>query len=335
MKTRHNIRLTSSEITQLWAAYMNDSLAVCVLEYFVNKVEDTEIHRVLEYALELSSAHIKKISKILQSENYPIPIGFDQEQDVDVNAPRLYSDTFFLTFIRQMGQLGMNAYSLAVSLSTRDDVYDYFSECLSESNKLHKMACKVLLSKGLYIRPPYLPTPDKADFVQKQKFLTGWFGERRPITGIEIAHLFANTQRNALGIATLLGFAQTAKSKEVKQYMVRGSEISSKHVEVFSSILRENDLSAPMTWNTNVMDSTTYVFSDKLMMFQVAALNGIGIGYYGAGMGTSLRRDLGAHYARLIAEVGLYAEDGTNMMINNGWLERPPQATDREELINI
>ncbi|MCM2535776.1 DUF3231 family protein [Neobacillus pocheonensis] len=29
-----------------------------------------------------------------------------------------------------------------------------------------------------------------------------------------------------------------------------------------------------------------------------------------------------------------FAEDGANIMIENGWLEEPPMAVDRDELIN-
>lgn len=335
METEHNIRLTSAEIAELWAAYMNDSLAICVLKYFLNKVEDTEIRPVIEYGLELSQSHVNKISKIFEGESYPIPVAFSEEEDMDINAPRLYSDAYFLTFVKQMGQLGMNAYSMTIALSAREDIYDYFSERFSEANKLHKMASRVLLSKGLYIRPPYIPTPVKPDFVKKQNFLTGWFGERRPLTALEIANLYSNIQRNGLGIATLIGFAQTTKSKEVRQFMERGKHIASKHVEIFGSIMRENDLPVSMTWDTDVMDSTTFVFSDKLIMFQTTALIAIGIGYYGTSMSTSPRRDIGLHYTRLTTEIAQYSEDGANIMINNGWLEQPPQSADREKLANV
>nr|WP_279587130.1 DUF3231 family protein [Paenisporosarcina antarctica] len=73
-------------------------------------------------------------------------------------------------------------------------------------------------------------------------------------------------------------------------------------------------------------------FSDKLMMFHVAALNAAGIGYYGNSLGASPRRDLAAAYTRLIAEVGLYVEDGADMMISNGWMEKPPSSPDRKNL---
>lgn len=35
------------------------------------------------------------------------------------------------------------------------------------------------------------------------------------------------------------------------------------------------------------------------------------------------------HYGQVL----LFAEDGLNIMIENGWMERTPQAPDRQELI--
>jgi len=61
-------------------------------------------------------------------------------------------------------------------------------------------------------------------------------------------------------------------------------------------------------------------------------LNAGGIGYYGKSLATSPRRDLSANYVRLTAEIGHYADDGVDIMIQNGWLEQPPQAVDRDQL---
>lgn len=44
------------------------------------------------------------------------------------------------------------------------------------------------------------------------------FGEKRPLVAAEVDSLFANLQRNALGVAALTGFSQVAKDKDVKQF---------------------------------------------------------------------------------------------------------------------
>ncbi|WP_396265848.1 DUF3231 family protein [Halobacillus shinanisalinarum] len=33
-----------------------------------------------------------------------------------------------------------------------------------------------------------------------------------------------------------------------------------------------------------------------------------------------------------MADTALYAEDGSNIMIDNGWLEQPPGAADRKKI---
>ncbi|MBB5174015.1 DUF3231 family protein [Texcoconibacillus texcoconensis] len=332
MSMEYNMRLTASEIAQLWTVYMNESLSICFLKYFLNHVEDREIQPVIEHSLELSQSHIPKITELFEGEGYPIPIGFKEGQDVDVHAPRLYSDTYMLSFIKFMSEFAMNICSQAVATAARKDAYEFFSNCLSESNKLHNMARQVLLSKGLYIRPPYLPVPEKPDFVKKQSFLADWFAEKRPLTGLEISDLYGNIQRNSLGEATMIGFMQTAKSQHVQQFLGRGKEISKKHIEIFSSVMRQNDLPAPMTWDTEVSDSKTPVFSEKIMMFLTTALISASIGYYGKGMANSFRHGLGVHYTRLSAEIAHYAEDGANIMIDNGWLEEPPKSANRSEI---
>lgn len=327
----HQPRLTSAELSQLWTAYMNDSMGACVLKHMLQTVKDADIRLVIESGLQQSQTHVQKIKSIFQTGNQPVPVGFT-DQDVDLTAPRLYTDEFMINEVREIAQLGLVAYAQSLSFSSRPDIQDYFAECLNESKNLRKQAMNVLLSKGLYVRAPYITTPDQVDFVTKQSFLSGFFGDKRPLLSLEIANLYDNMQRNALGKELLTGFQQVARSKKVQQYMKRGKEISAKHIEIFGSVLRQGDVPASVPWDTGVTNSTTPPVSDKLMMFQATALNAIGIAYYGTAMSTSMRTDLTAHYARLAAEIGKYTEDGANLMIENGWLEEPPRTVDHNQL---
>ncbi|WHX98065.1 DUF3231 family protein [Neobacillus sp. DY30] len=334
MQSENNIKLTSAEISQLWSAYMSDSLSICVLKYFLEKAEDPEIRPLVEHALELAQAHIKKLTLIFNGDEFPIPYGFKEEEDVDTTAPRLFSDPYFLYYLQQWSSIGLNAYSISLSLSTRSDVYDYFSTCIDDSKKVLKKTRDVLLSKGLYIRAPYVTTPKNVDFIGKQNFLTGWFGDRRSLTTPEITNLYANLQRNVLARATFIGFSQVAKSKEVGRFMARGKEIASKHIEIYSSVLIENSLPASVSWDNQVLNSTVSPFSDKLMMFHVNALAAGAIGYYGTSLSTSSRRDLSTNYLRILGEVLKYTEDAANIMIDYGWMEQPPKVVDHDKLAN-
>ncbi|CDQ40001.1 MULTISPECIES: DUF3231 family protein [Virgibacillus] len=199
MENEKNIRLTSAELSQLWASYQNDTGSICVLKHFLKNVEDADVRPILEHALELSQTHIQKLTAIFTKENYPLPKGFSEDQDLNVNAPRLFTDNYMLQFMNQMAQISLNAYGVSKSLAVRSDIDQYFGQCLTESNEMDTMVKKVLLQKGLYVRSPYIPYPQKVDLVKKQSFLTGWFGERRPLLSLEMTNLYANFQRNALG----------------------------------------------------------------------------------------------------------------------------------------
>nr|WP_304217043.1 DUF3231 family protein [Fredinandcohnia onubensis] len=327
------IRLTAGEIAQLWMQYLNDSASVCILSYFLEKAEDDEIKPIIKFSLELSQSHIQKITAILTEEKNVVPCGFCLKEDVDVTAPRLYSDSFVLNFINQMSKVGLTSYAGSVAASVREDIKDYYMECLSETMQLYKKSIDLLLSKGLFVRPPSLPNLEKVEFVKKQWFMLDVVGEKRPLTAAEVANLFSNLQRNALGVATLTGFSQVAQNKDVKQFFLKGLEIGNKHIKLFRSKLEESKLPAPMGWDSEITNSTAHTFSDKLMMFFTSGLITLSVGYYGTAVSQSPRGDLSTMYNRLSLEVQMYAEDGANIMIKNGWLEQPPMATDRDELI--
>jgi hypothetical protein len=332
MEEKTKIRLTAAEMASLWTQYLNDTASICALIHFLAKVEDEEVRPVIEFALQASKSNISSLQDLFQKEQFPIPVGFT-EQDVNPDAPRLFSDSFVLMYLRNMSILGMTASTLAIGVGTRADVIAFHKQVLDAAVRLQEFAKETMLKQGVYVRPPFISTPDKVDFVEKQQFLTGFFGKKRPLTGIEITHLFINVQTNTIGRALMTGFAQVAEKPEVKEYLMRGRQIGQKHIELFSKAMENADLPAPMTWDTAVTDSTTKVFSDKLIMFHVTAMIAAGIGNYGIAIAASPRRDIGMKYASILPEITLYAEDGANLLIKNGWLEEPPEADDRNQLV--
>lgn len=332
MEDKSEIRLTAAEMSSLWAQYINDTLAICVNSYFLEKVEDEEVRPIVEWTLDTAKENISIMQELFQKEDFPIPIGFT-EKDVNVKAPRLFTDTFFLMYLRHMSSLAMEASCMALRLAARPDVVTFHKRVLNKGEELQDKTRDLMLKQGIYARPPYISTPDKVDFVEKQHFLAGFFGKKRSLTSVEISHLFLNIESNSVGKALITGFAQTAQNDEVKQFFSRGKELSKKYVDTFSDILLKEDLTVPMGWDSAVSDTTTNIFSDKLMMYHVSAMNAAGIGNFGMSLAASPRRDLGLKYASLIPEISLYAEDGANIMIEHGWLEEPPIADDRDQLI--
>lgn len=331
-QTEHNIRLTAAEIGSLWIQYMNDSTAVCTIECFLEKTEDTQIQPVLRQALYLAQTHVQQISSFFSQEGFPIPIGFTNN-DVNLNAPRLFSDPFHLNYIKNMSKTAMLAYGLALSLATRADVRNFTMECLKTAADLDEMTTQVMLSKGLYVRPAYVTASDNAEYIQSTKYLGSFFGDnQRRLSSIEIMHLFLNAQSNAIAKALLIGFSQVAESREVREMFVRCSEIADKHIKIFAQTLEDSDIPAPMKLDSDVMASTVPPFSDKLMLFHVIALTNMVLGYYAAAIGVSLRLDVSVDYNRLAAEIEMFSYDAMRMLISNGWAEEPPMALDRKRL---
>lgn len=327
----HNTQLTAAEIGTLWYQCMSDSMAMQILTFFLQRSDDQEIRPVIEYAKGLSQKHLLKISEILGSESVPIPTGFTAE-DIDLAAPRLYSDPFYLSYVRNMARIGLQRYGLALTSSARADVRKFLHECISTSAELDEKATQAELSKGLYVRSPYIPIPERKETVQSGNFMGSLFGKQRPLLAMEIDHLFINAQSNAMGKALLIGFSQVAKAPDIRDYLLRGKQISHKHIEVLSSTLINEDIPAPMSQDSYVTGSTVSPFSDKLMTYHTAMLQGAGLGNYGVSMSMSMRMDIVTMYSRLMVEIGQYVEDGTHLTIQKGWMEKPPQSADRKEL---
>lgn len=327
----HDAPLTSSELALLWRTNLYYTMIRCIHSHFARTADDPELRTLIENGLSICETRINKTSQILKMEGQPIPKGFGDE-DIDLGAPRLFTDLYYYFWTLSMIQIGLMINGKNLSNSTREDVRNFYTEALSSTTRYYNWTSEVMLKKGIYIRPPIINTCKEADTVEKQSFLRGFLGERRPLLAEEIEQLFYGIRNNEIGRVLATGFQQVARSEQVRAYMARGAEIAKKHVEIFSKTLRKENLQAPMHSGDLLTDSTIPPYSDKLMMQHLVVLNGIGIGNYAMAITSSLRHDLSVNYTRLIAEAANYGEDGINIMIENGWFEEPPRTIDRREL---
>jgi hypothetical protein len=324
-------KINASEYGIIWSQYLNDSMSRCILRYLLNDAKDEDTRALLQFALQLSETHIERTIQFLTQENYPIPIGFTDE-DVTVNAPSLFTDTFKVIYLQIMSIHGLTRYAGATSVSIREDVRKYLIECTSQTLELYDRVTTVALSKGILSKPPTFNNKQKIDFIRKQNYLTGWFGKRRPINAIEISGAHLNMQKTMLKMVLELGFSQVCQSKEVREFFERARKLCKRHFHILGLMLEEENLHEPRIFESEVTDSTVPPFSDKLMLFHVATLLSAALGYYGEALSMCQRRDLSADYARMNMEIALIAEDGMNLLIENGWMEQLPTATDHENL---
>ncbi|MGE8205015.1 DUF3231 family protein [Heyndrickxia sp. NPDC080065] len=324
-------KLTSAEMGKLWATYMGNSMSRNVLKYYLKHIEDQDIKNILELALNLSESFVSTIKEIFIAESFPIPVGIT-EDDVDLDAPRLFFDEFYLHYLKYAGKAGLSIYSIAIPLVTREDVRDFFIYCLNSTVKLLTEVNILLMEKGFLIKPAPIPIPEKVEFIKKQNFFKGFFGNIRPLHALEIAHLYDNIENDVTSKALIIGFSQVAKDKQVRQFFLRGKDITNKHVELCSEQLHKENLPSPIFLDHLVSTSTTTPFSDKLMLSHKIDMFSMKVRSYANALSLNGRLDLAGMYSKFLMDNGLYVEDGTNIMIEHGWFEKPPEAVDRDNL---
>ncbi len=329
----HSPKLTSAELSMLWNTYVSDTMSICVLSHFMQTYEDQDIYPILDLARKSAREHLDQISQIFTKEGIPIPIGFGK-QDVNLRAKKLFSDVTYMRYLNHMGRTGMNAYSLAKSVSARKDIRQLFRHFYNQTENLYDYNGELMQEKGIFIRAPYMAYPEKLEYVKEKNFLGGLIGHRRPLLGMEIAHIGVNIEVTNVGKTMLLGFSQVAQSKKISDYFKDGYEIGKKMVEDFVVKLKEDDNSYPSTWDSTISSSTEAPFSDKLMLFHTNTQSAIGIGDLGMAIAASLRKDLALTYEGYIIKLGAFAQEGAKLLIDHGWFEKPPQSIDRESLRN-
>jgi hypothetical protein len=327
----NNSRLTSTEVTNLFAQYNQETMSICVSKYVLATVQDSEIRSLFEFSLGLSEKHVKKLKEFFNKENFPIPNGFT-EKDINLKAPPLFTDDFWLNYLHTMTHHGLSGYALSFGTSVRQDMRDYYYQCNNAAMDVYNKAINTLLSKGLYERTPYVSTPQKIEYITNLGYTLDVIGKKRPLNSAEAGNIHYNLKKSRLAKGIILGFSQVAKHKEVREFMEKALKISNKNFSIFSSLLREENLNIPQTLDTQVTNSTVAPFSDKLMMNLVGFLIIASISYYGTALVSSLRADLIGHCETAVLRSLKGITNWGTIMTKNGWLEKLPEANDRKEL---
>jgi hypothetical protein len=326
-------KLTAAEQGKLWATYIGNSMSICVLTYMLNHVEDPDIKTVLENGLSLSEQFVQIIKDIYAHENYPVPKGFTEE-DVNAGAPRLFSDEFYLHYLKYVGKAGISLYGIAIPIVTRSDVREFFVKCMDATVQFLNQVNEALLGKGLLVKPTFIPYPKQIDFIKKESYLHGFFGDIRPLQSLEITHIYDNIENNATSKGVLIAFSQVAKLDRTKAFFLKGKEIATDHYDILTKLLEKEGLSSPPILDPMVTTSTVAPFSDKLMVFHKLDMFAMRIRAYGNALSMSARHDVAAKFGQLLLDVGKYVHDGADILIDFGWMEQPPQAADREGILS-
>jgi hypothetical protein len=319
------VKLTSAEISALWATNINVSVVICMMTHFLETCTDPEILKLLEETKQLAEKHMNEIEQVYVKEKIVVPEAFKAEKHVVHKAPKLFSDIYYIQCVLQMTKFGIASHTAGLTVSAREDVRKLFKNFMDDVSQLYNNIVNCMQEKGIYVRMPYMNYPNEIDFINKENFLTGWFGRRRSLLGIEVTHLMINAIQNEMGMQLCTGFSQVTQDVELSEYFLRGKNLCKHIVSSIHDVMEESEVPTAITWDQGVTNSTVAPFSDQLMLFIIGILSNLGIAAYGAGLSTTMRRDISAMYANFLTKTGAFGEDGMNLMIERKWMEQPPQ----------
>ncbi|MEW9110820.1 MAG: DUF3231 family protein [Cytobacillus gottheilii] len=323
-----NAPLTAVEMGKLWATYTGNSMSQQILTYFLHHCDDEDIKILLENGIVLTKDFMERIEYFFKKSHFPIPKGFT-EDDVNYGAPRLYDDTFYVHYLKYASKAGMSIYAVAIPLIMRKDINQFFTYCNNCAVALLDQINTVLAEKKLIAKPPIIPIPESNDFTHKQNYLAGFIGDIRPLHALEISHLYDNIENNTTSKTLLLGFYQVVRDEKIKALFKRGLDMTEKSVKQFMEKLHVENLQTPSHLDHLVTTSTYPPFSDKIMLFHKVDMFSIKIRSFANSIAVNGRRDIALMYGRNLMNVGLFVDDGANILIDHGWMESPPKAYDR------
>lgn len=326
--------ISASEVGTLWLTYQEKTMIMRVLEYFIEKSNDQKASYILGGLWQELNFYVLQIEQIFKEQGMVIPIGFTSE-DVNLEAPKLFDNGFDIMFVRILKEVSMGMYTINMNMAYNDKVMQIYEGLTSVTQKIYKLATLYLLEKGILTLPPKVTMPKTNEFIKSKSYLKGLspFGDKRALNDLELGFLHHGIETNNIGLQLITGFAQCAKDKEVKKYLVKGKELAKKSIKTMEDILLESDVQFSATSGSTVTTSTVPPFSDKLMMHCIYLLNGFGL--VGTSFGTffCLRHDIALKTTLLTKDIYFYGQEGIEIKIKNGWFEEPPQMEDRSQLI--
>jgi hypothetical protein len=325
------LSISAPEILTHWNNYLIESMALQVTKYFLLKAEDKDVIKLLQFALQVAERGTEGSKKFLENANHPIPEGF-REEDVNMHAPRVYSDNLVVLIKNRLAQDANVVLSMSLGASSRSDIWNFFEKQLTDTSRITSMCLELIQKKGLY-HPVHIRMPENNEKVKSQSYLGGLFFKHRSLNTAEIYQLVTNFELTEVLSIFFKSFTQfnVIKDGGLRQHFQRGAEMTDKQLQIFQSLSSENGLPKLPTWESELTENTISPFSERMILFKTAILLSATASRYGVAQSTVMRKDIGVDFMRLMTETLLYAEDSMNLMINKGYFNQHPLAK-KEEL---
>lgn len=328
---KENIKLTSAEIGTLWGAYVNGTAIDVINKYMVSIVENEKIKAILEEAVHIFAKQKGQIVSFIEKEGFPLPNGFN-DSDLKKDSKRLFTDIFCLHYIHIMTLHGLIGHSTALSSSVNRDLRHFYDSCDNDAKYIYHKSTELLLELGHFQRDPYFYPEENQELISSEDFSDGFFGNNRRLAATEIISLSLNLKKAIMSKALSIAFSQVTQMEEAREFLEYSVKVADKQIQSLAGILHKDNLPVPMSWETEITDSTETPFSDKLMMFHMGFLFQTAQTFQGAGLATAMRTDLAFEYEKIILNNLAVTKKWFNIMVKYKWLEQPPLAPNRKRI---
>lgn len=321
--------LTANEISNAWSAFMKNSMEIKFFAYFAETTEDPEISAMVVKMLNHRKRGTRYLEVIFQTENFAVPLGFTDE-DVSINAPKVFSDSFILSFCYDIVLFSISVFSSALLDCVRTDIREYFEQSLEENIKVRKEIIELQKSKGIYLSFPKVTIDNEVDLEQEMSFLNSIFGDTRPINVSEIANLSRIINRAQFSKMVFVTFEKISTLEHLSKHFSKGKDEIQRVLDVLTLVLDKENIPISSSSDYQILDIKFPPFSNKLMLFFVNMCLGIFCFNMLTLAATScLRPDLILKISKITHDLKFYYMEGVKLYIKEGWLERPPQSINK------
>lgn len=321
--------LTISEISNLWSSYLKNSMELQFFTYFFQTAEDRKVRKIVGRLLQQSGKNLKQLQYFFHKESMSAPIGFTDD-DINIKAGKVFSDHFILFFCHDITQLSLSTYPSALGESTRKDIRDYFEITLKFTLKIQNEIVDLMLSKGIYPKPPKIKLDDRIDFARSIKYLNGFMGGSRALNAPEIANLSRLTHRAQFSRKIFATFSHISQRKDMKDHFSKGRALAEDVLRSLQELIDKENIPVSTDKELTQFDVDLPPFSEKMMLFFVNTCIGIFcFSIISQAMTSSLRSDIIIKLLGISKNMSLYYGKGLVITIKENWLEQPPQAAGR------
>jgi hypothetical protein len=126
-----------------------------ILEYFIEKSDDQQAKNILGGLWQELNFYVLQMEQLFKDQGMVKPVDYTNE-DVILEAPKLYDNGFDVMFLRILKEVSMGMYTINMNMAYNDKVMQIFEGLTTVTQKIYKLSTLYLLEKGILTLPQKL-----------------------------------------------------------------------------------------------------------------------------------------------------------------------------------